>query len=118
MENIDKVLDLMMSIRADISGLSIKIDEFSNRLDKLEQRDEQRAEEEHNLHILITSLQGISGRTEKEIKEFDERIASLETDVTTIKNNWGWLCALFSFAGAVAGFIIKLVVHIFGGNIG
>ena len=42
--------------------------------------------------------------------ELTLKVSALEKDVTTIKNNWGWLIALISTLGGVAGFITNAIV--------
>ena len=128
--NIERLFNLVMetnsntaSIRSDISVLTAKVDDFSNRLKKLEEKDEKHGDKEEKLNLLAQSLsstlEGINNtllKTDKRLLEFDERLTELEEDVQKIQNNWGWLMAIVTGAAGVIAYLINLGIRFFGGQ--
>lgn len=124
--NIERLFNLVMetnnntaSIRSDIGILTTKIDDFSARLKKLEDRDEKHAEREENLRVLTAEFGTLLETIKKTIvagearmDEHDERLASIETAITKIQNNWAWVVTIVSAGGSVIGFILTNVVNL------
>ena len=124
--NIERLFHLVMetnnntaSIRSDIGILTTKIDDFSARLKKLEDRDEKHAEREENLRVLTAEFGTLLETIKKAIvagevrmDEHDERLATIETAITKIQNNWAWVVTIVSAAGSVIGFILTNVVSL------
>ena len=124
--NIERLFHLVMetnnntaSIRSDISILTTKIDDFSARLRKLEDRDEKHAEREENLRVLTaefgTLLETIKKTIvagESRMDDLDSRITSIETSVARIQNNWGWVVTIVSAVGSVIGYILTTVINL------
>lgn len=128
--NIERLFNLVMetnsntaSIKSDLSVLTAKVDDFSNRLKKLEDKDEKHGDKEEKLNLLAQSLMsaidGVNStllKTDKRLLDFDERLSCLEDDVTKIQSNWGWLMALISAAAGIIAYIINLGIRFFGGQ--
>lgn len=128
--NIERLFNLVMetnsntaSIKSDLSVLTAKVDDFSSRLKKLEDKDEKHGDKEEKLNLLAQSLMsaidGVNStllKTDKRLLDFDERLSCLEDDVTKIQSNWGWLMALISAAAGVIAYIINLGIRFFGGQ--
>lgn len=124
--NIERLFHLVMetnnntaSIRSDIGILTTKIDDFSARLKKLEDRDEKHAEREENLRVLTAEFGTLLETIKKAIvagevrmDEHDERLATIETAITKIQNNWAWVVTIVSAVGSVIGFILTNVVSL------
>lgn len=120
-EKIDYVVDKVTTTQTDVSAIGVKIDDFSLRLRKLEERDEKHLEKEEQLQVLTARLEAIISNGEGAIEKLDEKLQTLESDfalmkedIITLKKNWKLLMSIVSGIGAVAGFIIKTLIDIFG----
>lgn len=120
-EKIDYVVDKVTVTQADVSAISVKVDDFSLRLRRLEERDEKHLEREEQLQILTTRLEAIISNGEGAIEKLDDKLQVLETefsqmkeDIIALKKNWKILMSIVSGIGAVAGFIVKTLIDIFG----
>ena len=124
--NIERLFHLVMetnnntaNIRSDISILTTKIDDFSARLKKLEERDEKHAEREEDLRVLTTefgtlleSIKKTIVAGEERMTNLDERLTAAETAITRIQNNWGWVVTIVSAAGSIIGYILTTVINL------
>lgn len=124
--NIERLFHLVMetnnntaNIRSDISILTTKIDDFSARLKKLEERDEKHAEREEDLRVLTTEFGTLLGSIKKTIvageermTDLDERLTAAETAITRIQNNWGWVVTIVSAVGSIIGYILTTVINL------
>lgn len=124
--NIERLFHLVMetnnntaNIRSDISILTTKIDDFSARLKKLEERDEKHAEREEDLRVLTTEFGTLLGSIKKTIvageermTNLDERLTAAETAITRIQNNWGWVVTIVSAVGSIIGYILTTVINL------
>lgn len=120
-EKIDYVVDKVTTTQTDVSAIGVKIDDFSLRLRKLEERDEKHLEKEEQLQVLTARLEAIISNGEGTIEKLDEKLQTLESDfalmkedIIALKKNWKLLMSIVSGIGAVAGFIIKTLIDIFG----
>lgn len=120
-EKIDYVVDKVTTTQTDVSAIGVKIDDFSLRLRKLEERDEKHLEKEEQLQVLTARLEAIISNGEGAIEKLDEKLQTLESDfalmkedIIALKKNWKLLMSIVSGIGAVAGFIIKTLIDIFG----
>lgn len=120
-EKIDYVVDKVTITQTDVSAISVKVDDFSLRLRRLEERDEKHLEREEQLQILTTRLEAIISNGEGAIEKLDDKLQVLETeftqmkeDIIALKKNWKLLMSIVSGIGAVAGFIVKTLIDIFG----
>ena len=120
-EKIDYVVDKVTTTQTDVSAIGVKIDDFQLRLLKLEDRDEKHLEKEEQLQVLTARLEAIISNGEGTIEKLDEKLQTLESDfalmkedIIALKKNWKLLMSIVSGIGAVAGFIIKTLIDIFG----
>jgi predicted nucleic acid-binding Zn-ribbon protein len=90
-----------------VNVLNTKVDDFSNRLRKLEDRDEKIQQLAQKLELIIEKL-------EPDVEQLAADYESLDKRVTKIENNWGWVCTLVAF---VSGFLVWgiqfLIQHFF-----
>lgn len=63
---------------------------------------------QRDLGVLATKLDDSSAR----IQKLEDKEELLEKDVAKIKNNWGWLVAIVSAAGSIAGYIVQIIIHV------
>ena len=120
-EKIDYVVDKVTTTQTDVSAISVKIDDFSLRLRKLEERDEKHLEKEEQLQVLTARLEAIISNGEGAKEKLDEKLQTLDSDfalmnedIIALKKNWKLLMSIVSGIGAVAGFVIKTLIDIFG----
>lgn len=120
-EKIDYVVDKVTTTQTDVSAIGVKIDDFSLRLRKLEERDEKHLEKEEQLQVLTARLEAVISNGEGAVEKLDEKLQTLESDfalmkedIIALKKNWKLLMSIVSGIGAVAGFIIKTLIDIFG----
>lgn len=110
---IDNMRDTVTATRSEVVIVSTKIDDFSFRLKKLEDRDEKHLEREEKIELLITRMEAIIERSEQTMGELEGRVMKLERDVTTIKNNWRWVVGISGTIGSIVGSILATFVNIF-----
>lgn len=111
----DKVDTIIASINCtnnSVSILSTKIDEFSHRLRKLEDREEQQGEKQHKLELIASKLENVTTGGLETIHDLEKRMTTVETDVTKIKTNWGWVVALVGAAGGALAWLISTGISI------
>jgi hypothetical protein len=105
--------DTVAATRSEVVIVSTKIDDFSFRLKKLEDRDEKHLEREEKIELLITRMEAIIERGEQTMGELEGRVIKLERDVTTIKNNWRWVVGISGTVGSIIGGILTTLVNVF-----
>lgn len=110
---IDNMRDTVTATRSEVVIVSTKIDDFSFRLKKLEDRDEKHLEREEKIELLITRMEAIIERSEQTMGELEGRVMKLERDVTTIKNNWRWVVGISGAIGSIVGSILATLVNVF-----
>lgn len=110
---IDNMRDTVAATRSEVVIVSTKIDDFSFRLKKLEDRDEKHLEREEKIELLITRMEAIIERGEQTMGELEGRVIKLERDVTTIKNNWRWVVGISGTVGSIIGGILTTLVNVF-----
>ncbi len=110
---IDNMRDTVTATRSEVVIVSTKIDDFSFRLKKLEDRDEKHLEREEKIELLITRMEAIIERSEQTMGELEGRVMKLERDVTTIKNNWRWVVGISGTVGSIVGSILATLVNVF-----
>ena len=110
---IDNMRDTVTATRSEVVIVSTKIDDFSFRLKKLEDRDEKHLEREEKIELLITRMEAIIERSEQTMGELESRVVKLERDVTTIKNNWRWVVGISGTVGSIVGSILATLVNVF-----
>ena len=107
---LDDIKETVHTTRSEVQVMNVKVDDFSFRLKKLESQHEKHIEREEKLELLTAKLESMLNQYEGVKNELTSKVDALEKDVTTIKNNWGWLIALISTLGGIAGFITNAVV--------
>lgn len=110
---IDNMCETVTATRSEVVIVSTKIDDFSFRLKKLEDRDEKHLEREEKIELLITRMEAIIERSEQTMGELEGRVVELERDVTTIKNNWRWVVGISGTVGSIVGSILATLVNVF-----
>lgn len=107
---VDDIRETVHTTKSEVQVMNVKVDDFSFRLKKLESQHEKHVEREEKLELLTTRLESMLNQYEDVKNELTLKVSALEKDVTTIKNNWGWLIALISTLGGIAGFITNAIV--------
>ena len=112
---IDTIRETVQATRNEVSIVNTKVDDFSFRLKKLEDRDERHLEKENQIELLITKMETIVETREQEMVDLDCRVQKLEKDVSTLKNNWRWVVAIAGGIGSIFGTILASVIELFKG---
>lgn len=107
---VDDIRETVHTTKSEVQVMNVKVDDFSFRLKKLESQHEKHVEREEKLELLTTRLESMLNQYEDVKNELTLKVSALEKDVTTIKNNWGWLIALISTLGGIAGFVTNAIV--------
>ena len=110
---IDNMRETVTATRSEVAIVGTKIDDFSFRLKKLEDRDEKHLEREEKIELLITRMEAIIERSEHTMSALESRVVKLERDVTTIKNNWRWVVGISGTVGSIVGSILATLVNVF-----
>lgn len=112
---IDDIRETVTTMRSDVVIVSTKIDDFSFRLKKLEDRDERHIEREEKIERLMARMEAVVEKSEEAVSELESRVDELEKDVGTLKNNWKWVVAIAGTIGSVAGSIFATVIEMLKG---
>ena len=118
--SISRLTDKMDSIQCSLaemgSGLKVmstKVDDFSYRLKKLEERDTEVQRLIQKVDIIVQKLEPDVDKIAEKQRQFEITIQkeehSLDNRITKIENNWGWVVAV---AGLVSGVIVAVAQHI------
>lgn len=114
----DKVDTIIASINCtnnSVSILSTKIDEFSHRLRKLEEKEDKHSDKQNELQLVAAKLETITSNGLVTIEDLEKRMTVAEKAIQVIKTNWGWVVAIVSTVGGAVGWIIEKCVSMFGG---
>lgn len=116
-EKLDYVADKVTSTQNEVSAIGVKVDDFSARLKRLEERDEKHLEKEEKLELLAVRMETIIDKGEDTMKELDKRMSTIETDVDSmkadinnLKKNWKILTGVITAVGSGIGYLIKTVL--------
>lgn len=109
---IDSIRETVTTTRNELAIVGTKIDDFSYRLKKLEDRDEKHLEKAESLELLIARIETIIEKGEATITDLDSRVELLEKEVQTLKNNWKWVVSLTGFIGSVIGGVVGSLINI------
>lgn len=112
---IDTIRETVQATRNEVSIVNTKVDDFSFRLKKLEDRDDKHLEKESQIELLITKMETIVETREQEMVDLDCRVQKLEKDVSTLKNNWRWVVAIAGAIGSIFGTLLASVIELFKG---
>lgn len=110
---VDAIASTVLDNQKELSAILAKIDDFAYRLRKLEERDEKHVDREKKVELLISKIENIVERNESTMTDLEDRVDTLEEDMTILKNNWGWLAAIVSVIGGTAGYIISQIISYF-----
>ena len=113
----DKVDTIIASINCtnnSVSILSTKIDEFSHRLRKLEEKEDKHSDKQNELQLVAAKLETITSNGLVTIEDLEKRMTVAEKAIQVIKTNWGWVVAIVSTVGGAVGWVIEKCVSIFG----
>lgn len=108
---VDSIAEAIMDIKKEVGITASKLDDFSYRLRKLEERDEKHLAREEKMEVLVAKLETIVEKSEDAMSDLEQRLTILEDDVTKIKNNWGWVAAIVAALGGIGGFIVNVALH-------
>ena len=86
----DDVKDAIYDTNSKVDVSLSKLDDFSYRLKKLEEHDENHIEREEKLEILMVKVENFIDRYEKSYLALENRVYHLEQHVDKVKYNWGW----------------------------
>ena len=114
----DKVDTIIASINCtnnSVSILSTKIDEFSHRLRKLEEKEDKHSDKQNELQLVAAKLETITSNGLVTIEDLEKRMTVAEKAIQVIKTNWGWVVAIVSAVGGAVGWVIEKCVSMFGG---
>lgn len=114
----DKVDTIIASINCtnnSVSILSTKIDEFSHRLRKLEEKEDKHSDKQNELQLVAAKLETITSNGLVTIEDLEKRMTVAEKAIQVIKTNWGWVVAIVSTVGGAVGWVIEKCVSMFGG---
>lgn len=109
----DKVDTIIASINCtnnSVSILSTKIDEFSHRLRKLEEKEDKHSDKQNELQLLASKLETVTNNGLVTIDDLGVRMSLAEKSIQTIKTNWAWVMAIVSAVGGIIGSVISKVV--------
>lgn len=119
-EKLDYVAEKVTITQNDIGILGVKIDDFSHRLKKLEERDEKHLEREEKLELLTTKMEAIISKGESTMEKLDSRVEGMEQefsvmkdDIANLKKNWKMLMGIISLVGSIFGYVIKVLIDAF-----
>lgn len=85
---IDNIRETVINTRSEVGVIGTKVDDFSFRLRKLEERDEKHAEREEKFSVLATKLETIISNLEPTMKDLTERVSAIENTLTTFTSNY------------------------------
>jgi len=112
----DKIDALQGSVSDMGTGLKVmdtKVDDFSYRLKKLEERDTQVQGLIQKVDIIVQKLEPDVDRIAEKQRNFEdltkEEEHKFDTRLTKIENNWGWVVAI---AGIGSGIVVAIAQHI------
>lgn len=107
-EKMDSLQENILGIRSDVNVINTKIDDFSYRLRKLEDKDEK-------IQMLANKLEIVLQKLEPSVEQLGDRVTDVELKITKIENNWCWVCTLVaSISGVVVWGLQFLITNLVG----
>ena len=85
---IDNIRETVINTRSEVGVIGTKVDDFSFRLRKLEERDEKHAEREEKFSVLATKLETIISNLEPTMKDLTERVSQIENTLNTFTSSY------------------------------
>ena len=112
-DKIDAIQGSLATLGTGLQVMDTKVDDFSYRLKKLEERDTQVQGLIQKVDIIVQKLEPDVDRIAEKQRDFEklttEEEHKFDNRLTRIENNWGWVVAL---AGLGSGIIVALAQHI------
>lgn len=112
-EKIDGITSSLAEMNTGLRVMDSKVDDFSYRLKKVEERDAQVQSLIQKVDIIVKKLEPDVDRIAEKQRNFEdltkEEEHKFDTRLTKIENNWGWVVAI---AGIGSGIIVAIAQHI------
>jgi len=112
-EKIDGITSSLAEMNTGLRVMDSKVDDFSYRLKKVEERDAQVQSLIQKVDIIVKKLEPDVDRIAEKQRNFEdltkEEEHKFDTRLTKIENNWGWVVAI---AGISSGIIVAVAQHI------
>ena len=112
-EKIDGITSSLAEMNTGLRVMDSKVDDFSYRLKKVEERDAQVQSLIQKVDIIVKKLEPDVNRIAEKQRDFEkvmtEEEHKFDTRLTKIENNWGWVVAIASMC---SGIIVAITQHI------
>ena len=112
-EKLDTIQNEISGMSAELKVMNTKVDDFSYRLKKLEERDSQVQALIQKVDVIVQKLEPDVDKIAETQRAFEkatqEEENKLNIRLTKIENNWGWVVSL---AGLLSGIIVAIAQHI------
>ena len=111
-DKIDGMVNALADVRINLQVMDTKVDDFSYRLKKLEDRDNQVKGLLQRVDLIVQKLEPDVNRIAERQRQFEKETSEsgikIETRLTKIENNWAWVVAT---AGIISGIIVAIIQH-------
>ena len=118
-EKMDYIVDKVTITQTEVSAIGAKVDDFSIRLRRLEERDEKHMEREEKLELLTTKMEAVIYKSEDTMEKLESKLEAMEKevnkmkdDISALKENWRVLIGISTFISGVAGYAIKTLFDV------
>lgn len=112
-DKMDSIQTSLAEMGSNLKVMGTKVDDFSYRLKKLEERDTEVQRLIQKVDLIVQKLEPDVDKIAESQREFEkttqEKEHTLDTRLTKIENNWGWVVAL---AGILSGVIVAIAQHL------
>ena len=112
-DKIDAIQGTLSTLGTGLQVMDTKVDDFSYRLKKLEERDTQVQALIQKVDIIVQKLEPDVDKIAEKQREFEKATAEeehkIDNRLTKIENNWGWVVAV---AGLISGIVVTVAQHI------
>lgn len=112
-DKMDSIQTSLAEMGSNLKVMGTKVDDFSYRLKKLEERDTEVQRLIQKVDLIVQKLEPDVDKIAESQREFEkntqEKEHTFDTRLTKIENNWGWVVAL---AGILSGVIVAVAQHI------
>lgn len=112
-DKMDSIQTSLAEMGSNLKVMGTKVDDFSYRLKKLEERDTEVQRLIQKVDLIVQKLEPDVNKIAESQRQFEivtqEKEHTFDTRLTKIENNWGWVVAL---AGILSGVIVAVAQHI------
>ena len=112
-DKIDAIQGSLSDMGTGLKVMDTKVDDFSYRLKKLEERDNQVQGLIQKVDLIVQKLEPDVDRIAEKQRNFEdltkEEEHKFDTRLTKIENNWGWVVGI---AGIGSGIVVAIAQHI------